>query len=81
MALFTKEISDADEPYLVENLPPLKFAGGPTNQGRKGKNQGDWDPDRSVSVIKAVGIPVDEALLEIGMNSRRAVIHLEFDCE
>ena len=39
--LFTKESLDEDKPILVVNIPPLKFTGSPTNQGRIGKIQGD----------------------------------------
>ena len=38
-------------------------------------------PDRLLSVITAVGVPVEEALSDIGMNARRAVIRLECDGE
>ena len=67
---------DADEPAKVVNLLPVRFIGVPSNQGRTGNVQGEWDPDRSVSVLITVGVPVVEALSDIGMNSRRAVIHL-----
>ena len=59
----------------------MKFASGNTNQVITGNIQGVWDPDISVAVITAVGIPVEEVLLCIGMNDRRAVINLERDCE
>ena len=36
-----------------------------------------WDPDISVAVITSVGVPVEEALSEIGINARRSVINLE----
>ena len=32
-------------------------------------------------MVTAVGITVEEALSNIGMNDRREVINLEFDCE
>ena len=38
-------------------------------------------PDISVSSVVSVGVPVEGALLDIGMNYRRAVINLEFYCE
>ena len=40
-----------------------------------------WDLDRSVAVVTAVGVPVDEALEDIGRNARREVIHLKCDYE
>ena len=54
--------------------------GGTTKQGITGKIQGAWDPDRSVSAITAIGVPVEEALPYIEINVSRAVIHLECDC-
>ena len=47
----------------------MKFASGNTNQVITGNIQGVWDPDISVAVITAVGIPVEEVLLCIGMNA------------
>ena len=41
--------------------------------------QGAWYPYILVAVVTAVVILVEEAFSDIGMNSRRAVIHLEFD--
>ena len=40
-----------------------------------------WDLDRSLAVVTAVGVPVDEALEDIVRNARREVINLECDCE
>ena len=37
------------------------------------------DTDILVAVITAVGVTVKEALSYIGMNARRAVMHLECD--
>ena len=71
----------ADKSIFVVFLPPLKFVGVSTNQGRTGKIQGSWDLDRSVAVLTAVGVPVDYVFLDIGVNVRRAVICLECDCE
>ena len=45
-------------------------------QGRTGNIQGFWDPDRSVAVVTAVDVLVEERLYDIGIDSRRAVIHL-----
>ena len=72
---------DADKPVPVVNLPPVIFIGGPSKKVITGKIQGAWDTDRSVAVVTAVGVPVEGALADIGMNSRRVVIHLECDCE
>ena len=79
--LFSKESLDADKPILVVNLPSLKFTRGTIKKVRTYNMCGGWYPDISVSVVVSVGVPVEEALLEIGMNSRRAVINLEFYCE
>ena len=43
--------------------------------------QGDWDLDISVAVVTDVGVPMEEDLLDIGINARREVICLECDCE
>ena len=40
-----------------------------------------WDQDIFVSVITAVGVPVEEELSYIGMNVRIVVMHLECDGE
>ena len=58
----------------------MKFTGDPTKQGITGNIQGDLYSDISTAGVMAVGVPMDEALLDIGMNDRRAVIHLEYDC-
>ena len=56
--IFTKEILDPDKPILVENLPPFKLAGVPTNQARTGNILGDWDPYISSAVVIFVDISV-----------------------
>ena len=63
MVLFTKQNMDGDKPVPVLNFPPVRFIGGPSNQGRSCNIQGKWDPYRSVSVVTAVGVPMEEALL------------------
>ena len=63
------------------NIISLKFAGGPTNQGRTGNMQGDWYPDRSLAVVTDVGVPVEEDLSNIIINTRRELVNLEYDCE
>ena len=72
---------DADKYVLVVNLPPLRVIDGNLNQGRTENIQGAWDPYRLVTVVPAVDVQRKEALSDIGMNSRRAVIHLEYDFE
>ena len=72
---------DADKPVPVVNLPHVRFICGPSKQGRTGNIQGEWDPDILVAVIMALGVPVEEALSDIGKNSRIAAIHLECDGE
>ena len=81
MVLFTKEKMKEDKPVTVVNLPPVRFIGVPSNQVRTGNIQEAWATYRSVEVVTAVDLLVEEALADIGMNSRRAVIHLECDCE
>ena len=67
---------DSDKPVPVVNLPPVSFIGGTSKQGITGNIQGAWDPDRSVALVTAVCVLVEETLSEIGINSKRAVIHL-----
>ena len=63
------------------NLLPVTFIGGPKNQVRTGNIQGAWDPDRLVAVLVSVGVTLEKALSDIGMNAKREVIYLECDCE
>ena len=63
------------------NIPLVRFIGAPTRQERTGSIHGDWDTNISVTVVMAMGLPVDEKLSDIGMNARRAVIKLEYDGE
>ena len=81
VVLFTKGNIGSDKPVPVVKLPPVIFIGGLSKQVRTGNIQGAWEPYRSVAVVTDVGVPVEEALLEIGMNSKRAVVHLECDYE
>ena len=76
MIIFTKYSMDADKPVTVINLPPVKFIGISTNQGRAVNNQEAWYPEISVAVITTVGVPVEEDLADIGMKSRNVVISL-----
>ena len=62
------------------NLSPLKVTGGPRKKVITDSIHGAWDQDRSLVVVTAVGVPVEEALSDIGMNSRRAVINLAYNC-
>ena len=59
VVLSTKESLSAYKLILVGNIPSLKLAVVPTNQGRTVHIQGYWDPDRSVAAVTAMGIPVD----------------------
>ena len=81
VVIFTKLNMDIDKPVPVVNLPPVMFICGISKQVRTGNIQGAWDPDRSVAVVTSVGVPVEEALSDIIMNSKRAVIRLECDFE
>ena len=78
VVLFTKDNTDADKPVIVVNLPPVSFIGGTSKQGRTGNIQGAWDPYRLLAVTTAMGVPVEEAISDIGMNSRRVVVYLEY---
>ena len=40
-----------------------------------------WEPEISVDVVTLVGVPVEETLVDIGMNTRNVVIHLEYYCD
>ena len=67
MVLFTKGNMDIDKPVPVVILGPVRFIGGPTWQVRTGIIKGSWYPEISVTVITTVGIPVEEALDDIGI--------------
>ena len=60
----------------MDNLPPFKFSMRNTNQGRKGNMQGGWEPDISVTVVTAVGVPAEGDLMDILMNTSISMIHL-----
>ena len=79
MVLFTKESLDVDKPILVVNLPLVRFIGGIQNQERTCNIQGVWDPERWLSMITTVGVPVEEDMDDIEIKSKDMVIHLE--CE
>ena len=81
MVLFKKDNMDADKPVPVLNITLVRFIGFPQNQVITGNIQGVWDPDISVAAVTAVGVPMYEALLDIEINNRRVLIHLEFYCE
>ena len=74
--IFTNDSMDIYKPIPVGSFPPLRSFGGHKNQGITGNIQVKRNPDISVAVVKAVGIPVEEALADIGMNTKKAVIHL-----
>ena len=77
MVLFTKENVDKDKHVTLVNLLPVRFTGGLKRQVIKGKIQGTWYPEILVDVITAVGVPVEEALANIGMNTIKVVIRME----
>ena len=81
VVLSTRENIYGDKPIPATNIPPVRFIGFPTRQGIIGIIQGAWHPEISVSVITTVGVPVEEALNDIGMKARNVVIHMECDGE
>ena len=72
---------DEYKPVPVVFLPHLRFIGVTTRHVRTGSVQGSWDPERSASIISTVGIPVEEALADIGIKIINVVIHMECDGE
>ena len=48
---------------------------------KEGAEPVSWDPERSESVISTAGIPVEEALADIGIKTRNVVINMECDGE
>ena len=72
---------DADKPVLVSIIPLMRFIGGPKRKGKTGRIQGYWDPEISLAVITTVGIPVEEALADIGTKTINVVIHMKCDVE
>ena len=72
---------DADKPVIVVNLSHVRFIGKPPNNKITGIIQGAWDVEASVAVITTVGVLMEEAFPDIGMNSRRAAVYLECDFE
>ena len=81
MVIFTKENMGADKPVPLVILPPVRCMGGTIRNGIIGSKQVSWDPEISVYMITTVGIPLEEALVDIGMKSRYVVIHMECDGE
>ena len=71
MVLFTKYGMDEHNPVPVVNIPPVRFIGGPKEQKINGNIYGAWYTDILVSMITTVGVPVEEALLDIIINPRR----------
>ena len=76
VVIFKKNSMAADKPVLAVNILPVSFISSPTNQKRKGNIYVDWYTEIFMAVIATVGVPVEEILLDIVMNSRRAVIPL-----
>ena len=67
---------DAYKTFPVVNTPPVRFIGGPINQGKTGNINEYWEPEISVYVITTVGVPVKEYLADFGMNYRKEMIHM-----
>ena len=65
----------------VLNIPLLIFVGYPTNRVITGNMSGDWDPELLVAMFTAVGLPLEEALADVGTNSRRVMFRLDRDCK
>ena len=72
---------DIEKPITVVNIPSLGFVGDPKNQGRTCIMNVFWEPQLMVVVVIIVGIPVEEALVDIFMNSRNLVVNLELYCD
>ena len=81
MDVFKKDNMYADKPIPMVNLPHVRFIGGPTKELIIYSIQVSWEPEILVDIITTVGVPVEEALDDIGMNSINMVIHMEFDGE
>ena len=81
MVILTKYNIDTYKPVPVVNIPPMRFIGGLTRQGRTVSIHGSWEPEISVAVITTVGVPVEEALDDIGMKAINVVINMECDGE
>ena len=81
MVIFTKDDMDTDKPIPVVIIPPMRFIGNPTSKARTRSIHGSWDLEISVSMIQTIGIPVEEALDDIGMKIINVVIHLDCDSE
>ena len=79
MVLFKKENMDSDKPIPVGNLTTLRFVGVNTRQRIIDNMKLECYPERTKAVITTVGVPVEEALSDIGMNYRKVVIHMECD--
>ena len=62
--------------YVVNRTTDMWFLSGDSNQVIKVNIQGDWDPDRLVKLVRALGVPMEEKFSEIGMNVRISVFHL-----
>ena len=77
VVLFTKYSMDAHKNVIVVNLLPTSFVGGTKIQGITCIIKGSWDPERLVEFIYTVGVPVEEALSDIGTNVMNVAIHME----
>ena len=77
VVLFTKENMNADKPFLVVNIPPVRFIGGPISQGIIDRIQVSWYPKIFVAVITTVGVTVEEALDDIVIKAIKVAINME----
>ena len=62
----------------LSTLTPLCYSGSilePTVGNRV------WDPHRSILIVTAIGTPLEEALVSIGMLTSESVTHLEYDAD
>ena len=79
MVIFTKENIYVDKPVPVVNIPTVRFIGAPPRQVITETIQVVWDSEISVAMITMVGLPVEEALADIGMKAINVVIHMKCD--
>ena len=68
---------DTNKTVPVINIPPVRFIGSPTKQVIKGNIKEAWYTEIFLAVTTTVGVPVGEALTDVGMNSRKVLMHME----
>ena len=62
--IFTKDIVETGKSITLVNIPSLNFLGVPKKYVIIGNIKVAWDEDRSVAVVKDIGVPVEEALAD-----------------